>query len=151
MSPAHYAPLIRDSAYAFTLDGEAELVIQTANHSHYYGGIWYAPVIGTADSVSRLIAARMFLYGLLLFSSLTLALFCIALWEHREGGSKTATFYFGMLSLSFALRICYPFLRLPGVPFVRVLYAMEDAAAVSGIYFPCRSPFCCFYRNRKTV
>ncbi len=135
VSPAHYAPLIRDSAYAFTLDGEAELVIQTANHSHYYGGIWYAPVIGTADSVSRLIAARMFLYGLLLFSSLTLALFCIALWEHREGGSKTATFYFGMLSLSFALRICYPFLRLPGVPFVRVLYAVEDAAAVSGIYF----------------
>lgn len=40
-----------------------------------------------------------------------------------------------MLSLSFALRICYPFLRLFGVPLVRTLYAIEDAAAVFGIYF----------------
>ncbi len=136
VSSKNYAPLIKDNAYAFFLDGEADLIIQTANYSHYYGGIWYAPVIGTPDSVSRLIASRMLIYGLLFFSTLTLSLFCIVLWKHdkREDG-KTATFYFGMLSLSFALRICYPFLRLCGVPFVRALYATEDVAAVSGIYF----------------
>ena len=135
VSPGAYAPLIKDSAYAFTLDGDAELLIQTANYSHYYGGIWYAPVIGDADSVGHLIASRMLIYGLLFFSSLTLSLFCIVLWERREDSGRTATFYFGMLSLSFALRICYPFLRLSGIPFVRTLYAVEDAAAVSGIYF----------------
>lgn len=130
-----YSPLIKDTTYSFYLDGEAELIIQTANYSHYYGGIWYAPVIGDADSVSHLIAARMLIYGLLFFSTLTLSLFCIALWKHKEDGSKAATFYFGMLSLSFAVRICYPFVRLTGVPLVRTLYAIEDAAAVSGIYF----------------
>ncbi len=135
VSPDSYSPLIKDNTYAFFLDREAELIIQTANYSHYYGGIWYAPVIGDADSVSRLVAARMLLYGLLFFSSLTLSLFCIVLWERREGGDRTSTFYFGLLSLSFALRICYPFLRLVGVPFVRSLYAVEDAAAISGIYF----------------
>lgn len=135
VSSDSYTPLIKDTAYSFYLDGEAELIIQTANYSHYYGGIWYAPVIGDADSVSHLIAARMLIYGLLLFSSLTLSLFCIVLWACREDGSQSVTFYFGLLSLSFALRICYPFLRLFGVPLVRTLYAIEDAAAVSGIYF----------------
>lgn len=130
-----YSPLIKDTAYSFYLDGEAELIIQTANYSHYYGGIWYAPVIGDADSISHLIASRILIYGLLFFSSLTLSLFCIVLWERKEDGGKAATFYFGMLSLSFAVRICYPFLRLFGVPLVRTLYAIEDAAAVSGIYF----------------
>lgn len=135
VSPDHYTPLIKDRAYSFFLDGEAELIIQTANYSHYYGGIWYPPVIGDTDSVSHLIAFRMTLYGFLFFSSLTLSLFCIVLWERRKEDGKTVTFYFGMLSLSFALRICYPFLRLFGVPLVRTLYAIEDAAAVSGIYF----------------
>lgn len=133
-----YAPLIKDSVYSFSLDGDTELIIQTANYSHYYGGLWYPPVIGDADSVTRLIASRMLIYGLLFFSPLTLSLFCIALWERRESGGRTATFYFGMLSLSFALRICYPFLRLIGVPFVRALYAIEDVAAVAGIYFSMR-------------
>lgn len=135
VSSDNYSPLIKDSTYSFFIDGKAELIIQTANYSHYYGGIWYAPVIGDTDSISRLIAVRMLIYGLLFFSSLTLALFCIVLWERRKDGNKTATYYFGILSLSFALRICYPFLRLFGVPFVRTLYAIEDAAAISGIYF----------------
>ncbi|MBD5502816.1 MAG: HAMP domain-containing histidine kinase [Lachnospiraceae bacterium] len=130
-----YSPLIKDTAYSFYLGGETELIIQTANYSHYYGGIWYAPVIGDADGVSHLIASRMLIYGLLFFSSLTLSLFCIVLWERKEDGGRAATFYFGMLSLSFAVRICYPFLRLFGVPLVRTLYAIEDAAAVSGIFF----------------
>lgn len=134
VSSEHYAPLIKDTVYSFYLNGEAQLIIQTANYSHYYGGIWYAPVIGDADSVSHLIASRMLIYGLLFFSSLTLALFCLVLWERREKGSKTTVFYFGLLSLSFALRICYPFLRLFGVPLVRTLYVAEDAAAVLGIY-----------------
>lgn len=135
VSLENYFPLIKDTAYSFFLDGEAELIIHTANYSHYYGGIWYPPVIGDADSVSHLIAARMLIYGLLFFSSLTLSLFCIVLWEHKKNGRNSATFYFGMLSLSFALRICYPFLRLFGVPLVRTLYAIEDAAAILGIYF----------------
>lgn len=135
VSSVCYSPLIKDSVYSFSIDGEAELVIQTANYSHYYGGIWYAPVIGDGDSISRLVAVRMLIYGLLFFSPLTLSLFCIVLWERRGDGVKSVVYYFGLLSLSFALRICYPFLRLSGVPFVRLLYAIEDVAAISGIYF----------------
>lgn len=135
VSPENYTPLIRDTFFSFSLDGEAELIIQTANYSHYYGGIWYAPVIGTPDSVAHLIAFRMILYGLLFSSAFTLSLFCIVLWIRRRHPSDSITFYFGLLSLSFALRICYPFFRLTGLPSVRLLYALEDAAALSGIFF----------------
>ncbi|MDC7287497.1 HAMP domain-containing histidine kinase [Blautia schinkii] len=135
VEPDNYSPLIRDTAYSFILDGETELIIQTTNFSHYYGGIWYPPVIGDSDSISHLIASRMLLYGLLFFSTLTLALFCIVLWRRRRAGSYSVEFYFGLLSLCFALRICYPFLRLFGIPLVRTLYAVEDAASLAGIYF----------------
>ena len=71
--PEHYSPLIRDTIYSFTVNGEAELIIQIANYSHYYGGLWYPPAIGTPDSISHLVAYRMLFYGLLFFSPLTLA------------------------------------------------------------------------------
>lgn len=138
VSPADYAPHIRDGVYSFTLSGETQLLIQTANYSHYYGGIWYPPVIGSPDSVSRIIVSRMILYGLLFSSSLTLSLFCIVLWRHKTGRNDSVVFCFGMLCLSFALRICYPFMRMFGVPLVRTLYAVEDAAALLGIYFALR-------------
>lgn len=149
VSLEHYSPLIKDTAYSFYLDGKAELIIQTANYSHYYGGIWYAPIIGDTGSVCRLIALRMLLFGLLFFSSLTLSLFCMVLWRRQNSfqqnsSSDSAAFYFGMISLSFALRICYPFLRLFGTSLVRTIYAFEDAAAMSGIYFSVQIIFLLF-------
>lgn len=155
VSPQQYSPLIKDAAYSFSLNGTAELIIQTANYSHYYGGIWYAPVIGDTDSMSRLIAARMLFYGLLFFPSLTLSLFCIVLWGHKESGSRTAAFYFGILSLSFALRICYPFFRMFGVPLVRPLYALEDTSAMLGIFCSLQIAFLLFmpdgFKRLKSV
>lgn len=155
VSAQQYSPLIKTAVYSFSLDGAADLIIQTANYSHYYGGIWYAPVIGDTDSISRLIAARMLLYGLLFFPPLTLSLFCIVLWGRRENGSRPAAFYFGMLSLSFALRICYPFLRLFGIPLVRPLYALEDTAAMLGIFCSLQIAFLLFlpddFKRIKTV
>lgn len=138
VSPESYAPLIRDSFYSFPLDGETELVIQTANYSHYYGGIWYVPLIGDADSVHHAASARMLVYGGLCAVAVTLALFCMAYWKRRNSAADAVAFYFGMISLTFALRICYPFFRLCGFPSVRILYAIEDAAALAGIYFTLR-------------
>lgn len=138
VTPENYSPLIKDTTYSFFLEDETELIIQTSNYSHYYGGIWYAPVIGDPDSITHLIAARMLIYGLLFFSSLTLSLFCIILWKRKNTTANSIEFYFGMLSFSFAVRICYPFLRLFGIPLIRTLYAIEDMAALLTIYFSIR-------------
>lgn len=135
VSPENYEPLVRDSFFSFPLSEKTELIIQTANYSHYYGGLWYIPVIGDPDSISHLFASRILIYGLLFSSSLALSLFCIVLWRRQMSGSGSAAFYFGMISFSFALRICYPFFRLPGISAVRLFYAIEDGAALAGIYF----------------
>lgn len=130
VTPESYTPLIRDSFYSFSLGEDTELVIQTANYSHYYGGIWFVPVIGSPDVINRLVSSRMLLYGLFFSISLTLSLFCLVLWKKEEVASDPALFYFGMMCLSFSLRICYPFFRMLGLPSVRILYALEDAAAL---------------------
>lgn len=149
VSSTHYSPLIKDSVYSFVLDGKTDLIIQTANYSHYYGGIWYVPVIGDSDSIGLLIALRMFFYGMMFFSALTLSLFCIVLWKRKNkdiqrNNTDSAAFYFGLFCLSFALRICHPFLKLFGIPFVHALYALEDTAAMSGIYFSIQIIFLLF-------
>lgn len=128
-----YRPLIRDTVYAFPVHGEAELIIQTANYSHYYGGLWFPPAVGGADAVAHAVSSRMIFYGLLCFAALALGLFCASLWLGGGGRRDRTSFCFGLLCLSFALRVCYPFLRLWGVPLVRPLYALEDAAALCGL------------------
>lgn len=134
VTPENYRPLIRDSVYEFSITGETDLIIQTANYSHYYGGLYYPPALGNVDSISHMIATRMIFYGLLCFSSLSLALFSTAVWVGRKKHRDPTSFYFGFLALSFALRVSYPFLRLVGVPLVRPLYALEDFATLIGIY-----------------
>lgn len=145
---AGYRPLIRDTTYSFPIDGEAELIIQTANYSHYYGGLWFPPAIGNVDSVARMAASRMIFYGIFCFSSLALALFCTVLWFGRKQQRDPAAFWFGFLCLAFALRVCYPFFRLWGVPFVRPLYALEDGAALLGIYCAVRISLYLFLPDR---
>lgn len=146
---AGYRPLIRDTVYSFFVDGEAELIIQTANYSHYYGGLWFPPALGSADGVARMAAFRMVFYGAFCFGSLALALFCTALWLGRKEQRDPAAFWFGLLCLTFALRVCYPFLRLWGAPFVRALYALEDAAALCGVYCAVRICLCLFVPARR--
>lgn len=131
-----YRPLIKDTIVTVPLEnGQAEVVVQTANHSHYYSGVTYLPAVGSSEAVSRLISERMIFYGFLCFTSLTLALFSSAVWIGlRHDPRSRENFFLGILALSFSIRICYPFLRLAGVPLIRPLYALEDAMAALGIF-----------------
>lgn len=140
--PERYSPLIRDTAYSFAIDKSTELIIQVSNYSHYYGGLWYPPAIGAPDSISHLTAYRILFYALLFFTSLTLSLFCMVF--KKDEPSSPVLFYFGMLSLAFALRICYPFLRLAGIPLIRSLYALEDCMALTGLMFALKIAFSLF-------
>ena len=90
--------------------------------------------MGNADAVAHGVASRMICYGFFCFAALALALFCASLWLGGWERRDRTAFYFGLLCLSFALRVCYPFLRLWGVPLVRPLYALEDVAALCGLY-----------------
>ena len=118
-----YEPLVIDGVYTFTAEGDTEIIIQCANYTHYYSGMYYPPAVGTPGGIYRLLTARMLIYGLLCFAPLALALSNLALWLiGRDKLPRRA----GLLCLFFALRLSYPFLRAMGVPPVRLLYAAED-------------------------
>lgn len=118
-----YTPLVADGVYSFTAGERTQLVIQCANYTHYYSGLYYPPAVGSPGAIARLITARLAVYGLLCFGALAVALSQLGLWML---GRDRAARRLGVLCLAFALRVCYPFLRALGVPLIRTLYALED-------------------------
>ena len=132
-SVTDYSPHVKDIVFSFSVSEKTEIIIQTANYSHYYGGLWYPPIIGSSDDISHLVGLRLTIYGFLAFTSIVLSVFCLAMWLGHRKRDKLS-FYFGALCLSFGVRVCYPFIRFMGVPLVDTLYALEDLATMVGIY-----------------
>lgn len=123
-----YEPRVVDGVYSFRAEGSTEIIIQCANYTHYYSGMYYPPAVGTPGSIARLISARLTVYGLLCFASLAAALSNLALWVLGRG---RLTRLLGLLCTAYALRMAYPFLRALGVPAIRPLYAVEDLCAAA--------------------
>lgn len=76
----------------------------------------------------------MLFYAFLCATSIALALFASAVWfGMRKESSGHENLWLGIFSLSFAMRICYPFLRAYGIPLTESLYALEDFMAAAGL------------------
>ncbi len=118
-----YQPRVMDGIYTIPACEYIEIIIQCANYTHYYSGLYYPPAVGTLNAIMRMLIVRLVVYGFLCFSTLAIALFHLAQWLTSR---DKLTRWMGLLSLAFALRISYPFLRMLGVPSVRPLYALED-------------------------
>ena len=133
-----YVPRVADGLYAFSVDGETQVLVQTANFTHYATGLVFPPVVGSPTVVGRYMALRMALYGFLCFTALAVSLFSVVVWVGRKGRRDPLHLWFGALCLGYALRVCYPFLRAAGVPLVRPLYALEDFGAFLILYCAAR-------------
>lgn len=118
-----YAPRIMDRLYTIEVTGTTEIIIQCANYTHYYSGLYYPPAIGSLEAVTGMLVLRLVVYGFLCFSALAVALFHLVQWLP---GRDRLTRQMGVLGLAFALRVLYPFVRALGIPSVRPLYALED-------------------------
>ena len=123
-----YEPRVMDGVYSFTASGSTEIIIQCANYTHYYSGMYYPPAVGTPGAIARLTSARLAVYGLLCFFSLAAALLNLSLWAL---GRDRLTRRLGLLCTAYALRMSYPFLHTLGVPAIRSLYAVEDFCAAA--------------------
>ena len=118
-----YKPHVVDALYSFWAQERTELVIQCANYTHYYSGLYYPPAVGAPAAITQMLMARMVVYGLLCFGSLAVALSNLALWLFDRDKQNRRL---GLLCLAFAVRVSHPFLRALGAPPVRTLYALED-------------------------
>lgn len=127
-----YIPLVMDGLYTVQVDGVAEIVIQCANFTHYYSGLYYPPAVGSTTAIFRMLVIRFGVYGVLCFSSLAVALMYFVQWL---GSKDRSTRWMGLLSLAFGLRESYPFLRAIGIPLVRPLYGLEDVAGTAALLF----------------
>ena len=130
-----YKPCIKDLMFSFQINGKAEILIQTANYSHYYSGVTYPPAIGSSEAISRLITIRMLFYGFLVFTSLALALFAAVIWcGTKESRASGENFWLGILGLSFSLRLCYPFIHMLGISGGNLAYILENTMASLGLF-----------------
>lgn len=130
-----YKPHIKDLVFSFHINGEAEILIQTANYSHYYSGMIYPPAIGSSEAVNHLITIRMLFYGFLVFTSLALALFAAIIWYGtKKSRASNENFWLGILGLSFSLRVCYPFIHTLGISGGNLEYALENTMASLGLF-----------------
>lgn len=130
-----YEPYIKDLIFSFKINGEAQIVIQTANYTHYYAGITYPPVIANSETISRLFNIRMLFYGFLVFTSLSLTLFATVIWwNYKKSRIGNEDFWLGLLAVSFALRVCYPFIHILGISGGELPYILENTMAALGIF-----------------
>ena len=83
-----YEPLATDGVYSFTLEDRTEILIQCANYTHYYGGLYYPPAVGTPRAILRMVSLRLLVYGAACFGTLTLGLFHLVLWLRRRGRAE---------------------------------------------------------------
>lgn len=127
-----YHPLVRDCACSFTAGAVTEILVQCANYTHYYSGMYYPPAVGTPAAVWRMVVLRLAAYGLLCFASLAVALVYVAQW--LLWGDAPAR-WLGLLCLAFSVRVAYPFWRGAAAAPVRPLYALEDLAANAVLLF----------------
>ncbi len=130
-----YKPYIKDLMFSFEINGEAEILIQTANYSHYYSGVTYPPAIGSSEAINRLITIRILFYGLLVFTSLALGLFAAVIWwGTKRNRASSENFWLGILGLSFSLRVCYPFIHMLGISGGNAAYILENTTAALGLF-----------------
>lgn len=130
-----YKPYIKDLMFSFEINGEAEILIQTANYSHYYSGVTYPPAIGSSEAINRLITIRILFYGLLVFTSLALGLFAAVIWwDTKRNRASSENFWLGILGLSFSLRVCYPFIHMLGISGGNAAYILENTTAALGLF-----------------
>ncbi|MCQ4639535.1 GHKL domain-containing protein [Blautia coccoides] len=90
---------------SFPAKGPTEILIQTANHSHFYSGMTYPPIFGLEENVWEYQHVRLFLHSAVIILVLLLcvfsAYFFLKLRDKRAG-------LFSLMSLLVTVYICYP-------------------------------------------
>ncbi len=122
-----YRPFVQDAVVSFPLLEENELLLQTANYTHYYSGLTYPPLLGDSQAIETVVGSRLIFYGFLCFGALVAALFSLALWLGIRQSRDRLALLFGVLALAFSVLASHAFVWFYGSSLIRPFYALEDA------------------------
>lgn len=121
-----YSPAVQNRIIGFEADDTTEIIVNVANYSHYYSGMYYPPALGSLWAVTDMVWTRLIFYGLICFTSLGFAVFSFSVWASSRSKSDRMYLCFGLLAAFFCAYSAYPFYRWIGLPSVAGLYAFED-------------------------
>lgn len=114
-----------------TPDDSTQLLLSVKNHTHYYSGLTYPPVLGQSTVMNRMFLIQDFFYGILFLFPLSLCLFAIVALFAKGYTPRFA--HFGLLCFFFTLQTSYHFLHGLGASGV-LSYALEDTARMAVLY-----------------
>lgn len=123
-----YKPYIQNRSVTITFKGFVDIIIQVANFTHYYGGIYYPPLIAGANLMQSYTMRTTVIYSLIFSIVLLISIIMFNLYAIK----KEQPLLFGaLLSLSFAVYIIYPIIHMFGTGNVIVMYALENFALMA--------------------
>ena len=132
---AAYRAGVQNGVLTFVPGARTEIVVEAANYSHYYSGLYYPPLLGTPAAIAAALAGQLLLYGALSLGAVVLALFSLGVWGiYRRERHYLA---FGGFCLFFGLHAAYPLLHWLGPQGGRWPYALEDAAFFGAAFCLC--------------
>nr|WP_252197989.1 ATP-binding protein [Clostridium sp. MCC353] len=125
VSSENIYPSIRTGIVTFQASGNAELVVQAADHSHYYSGMVYPPAFGTPQAVSDLIFFRFLRTCIMVISSCTIGIMYLTI-GLKTGTERKQMVLFALICHLFSIHIMYPLFHLFGAGYWS--YHLEDVS-----------------------
>lgn len=119
------APSIQTGYITFHAEKEAEIVVQAADHTHYYSGMVYPPAFGSLNAVSNLISFRFLRTCVMVISAFTIGIMYLLI-GIRTGSGQRRMVLFAFTSIMFGIHVIYPLLHTFGAGYWS--YTLEDVS-----------------------
>lgn len=125
VSDARGKPSTRTGMITFQAAGQAEIVVQAADYSHYYSGMVYPPAFGSVLAVSDLLTSRLLRTCIVTAAALTIGILYLTIGV-KTGEERQKMTLFALSCLAFSLYAVYPLLHQFGAGIWS--YRLEDVS-----------------------
>lgn len=124
-----YEGKIQNQNITITFKHSVDIIIQVANFSHYYGGIYYPPLVANIGTMQTYITLNTVSYSLIFSLALLIMVSCFSIYFFKN--KKDLLFLWtGLLALAFAIYIFYPIFHMIGTTEIRFMYLMENIGSI---------------------
>lgn len=123
-----YKPYIQNQSMSITFKGNVDIVIQVANFTHYYGGIYYPPLVSGVNMMQSYTMRTTTIYSLIFALAIFASLFAFYIYRIKK---ELPFLYASLLGFSFAVYIFYPILHVIGTSYITYMYTLENLATMA--------------------